>query len=84
MLKEIIEKLGLKETNETFGQSFMHNVKVYEFESGYRCAAANSDGSPSENGMVIFIKDGKYTKITNEFLLDVPLSAIRECLGVSA
>ncbi len=83
MKNEIIEKLDLKEIpGFWFGMSFVHNVKTYLFGEDIYCALANTDGTPSETGLLLFwLPKVGFTKMTEEFVLDCPKSEIEKILA---
>lgn len=69
MNKAIIDRLNLKETNITFGQTFRHGIKVYEFEDGIFIAEADDLGQPIIDRCIVFHKNDFYY-ISKELMLN--------------
>lgn len=83
MKQEIIDKLNLKVVQGFyFGMSFVYDIKTYEFMENVFCALADTDGTPSEKGLVLFfVPKVGFTKISEKFILNSPKSEIEKIIS---
>lgn len=80
MEQKIIDKLSLTETDIQFGQTFVHGIKVYQFNDNLFLTDADTLGEPSKNGNILwFTKDFKHHgKVSSGLLLDLSANEIAE------
>jgi hypothetical protein len=78
MNTEIIKKLSLKETDKTFGLTFINNIVVYLFDKDIYCVDANTCGEPEYNGIIMFFCATNYVKITQKLIFELPENELRQ------
>lgn len=77
MEQEIIDKLELKESELTLGESYLNKIKIYEHKDGWYIANCDNYGRKLvDNQFIVFTKISKTHFVFKDWLLMEDSSAI--------
>jgi hypothetical protein len=87
-IRKIAERVGLTITDKTLACSFVHGIKIYEYNSGkpceeydkIYCAACDAEGMPLKSGLLRFWNGDRQLIVPVEFLLYYPVNEIKDLI----
>jgi hypothetical protein len=87
-IRKIAERLGLIITDKTLACSFVHGIKIYEYNSSkpceecdkIYCAACDAEGMPLKSGLLRFWNSEKSFYFSIYILLHSPVSEIKKVI----
>lgn len=71
MNQNVISKLDLKETDLSFGNSFIYGIKVYSYGENILMAKCDQMGEPSENILILNTKTNMKSIVTEEAINNI-------------